>query len=327
MGPNTEPIIEPQNSTGIQSTPPMPFEPPKKSNKLSWFFGILSVLALTAAVTFAILYFTKPAAEQPVEPSQSSEPETPEPTEDGEVEITDALLKQNLDEKITILHDTDQPSSDLEIIKIGIGYAYSLPLYKEGTLSDVAKLSHVIRKITPDKDLSQDEMKAAIAEQGYTGNDAKAFEQYHSQGYKVETVSAKYLDVFGVEPKKGATNDQYYCPHYFYNSTYDFYYEATLGCGGTGPYYGHYYKNKYTTKDNHAYVYISAGTFNAEDDKAYCDVLDDPSETNSTKVCGEYSGPNEFHIDENNYQNFAEYRFVFTQADDGTYYFEKVEKL
>ena len=325
MEDNQTPIAPASDLPEAQQNAPVPT--PKNNKKTLWILSVVLILVIAAAIVFAILYFTKSSPEQPATETPTSEEEPPVSTDSEEVEITDTYVIRDLDEKIAILHDTDQPSSDLEIRKIGIGYGYSLPLYSEGNLSDVAKLSHVINAITPDKYLNQDEINAAIAEQDYPTESAKDFELYHNQGYKAETVSAKYLDVFGTKLDKGAVNGQYYCPDYYYNSTYDFYYESSLGCGGTGPHYGSYYKNKYTIQGDHAYVYISAGTFTAEDDKVYCDILDEKSKTNPPKVCDESSSPNEFKIDDTNYQDFAQYRFVFNQADNGTYYFVKVEKL
>lgn len=322
------PIIESSAAPEIQHDVPTPTPPPKNHKKLLWILGIALILAIATAITFAVLYFTKPTPEQPSNETPTSEEEPPVSTDSEEVEITDTLLKQDLDEKIAILHATDQDGSTLDIRSLGMGYAYSLPLYKNGTLSDVAKLSHVASTITPDHYLTTDEIQSAIAEQGYSGENAKEFERLHNQGIRAERVVAKYLDVFGEELVKGAVNGQYYCPMFYYNSTYDFYYDPGLGCGGTGPYNGSFYKNKYTTDGKHAYVYVSTGVFNAEDNKIYCDIIDeDILKNNPPTICGETEDPNSFKVDENNYQDFAQYRFVFNKADNGTYYFVKVEKL
>ncbi len=308
---------------------PITKSPSGKTNKKSlWALSIALVLAIAAAITFAVLYFAKSTPPQPPVESLIPEEKAPVSTDSEEVEITDTYILRDLDEKIAILHYTDQKDSTLDIRSLGMGYFYSLPLYKNGTLSDVAKLSHVAKTITPDHYLTPDEIQSAIAEQGYSGENARQFEQFYNKGIKAEKVVAKYLDVFGEELVKGAVNDQYYCPKFYYNSTYDLYYDPGFGCGGTGPYDGSFYKNKYTTDSDHAFVYISTGVFNAEDNKIYCDIIDEEIlKANPPAICGESEDPNNFKVDVNNYQDFAQYRFVFNKADNGTYYFNKVEKL
>ncbi|MBR2708942.1 hypothetical protein IKE98_01255 [Candidatus Saccharibacteria bacterium] len=319
----TEVITSKPDTTSSQ---PSPIDKPTKSSKpLIWILAILAVIAIAAAGVFAYLYFTKPTT-PPSEPSEETSQETPPEETAEETEITDTYILRDLDEKMAILHNTDETGPLIK--KLGVGYGYVSPLYKNGNLSEIAKLAHIFMATVPDYILTSREIESAIAEQGYDKDSAQDFSTTVHDGIKGDTMAAKYKDLFGEDLVKGAANGEYYCPGAYYNSQYDFYYNPTLGCGGTGPYFGVYYKNKYTTDGEHAYVYVSAGTFNAEDNKTYCDIFEyGVSEQSKPAVCGEAENPDSFTINESNYQKFAEYRFVFNKADDGTYYFVKAEKL
>lgn len=323
--PSAEPVSPKPDLTGnVNQTPPT--EKPQKSSKpLIWVLSILAVIGIAAAGVFAYLYFTRPTT-TPSEPPQDTSQETPPEETAEETEITDTYILRDLDEKMAILHNTDETGPIIK--KLGVGYGYVSPLYKNGTLSEIARLAHISEAIAPNHYLGGAEVEAAIAEQGYDKESAQSFRDIVHEGIKGDTMAAKYKDLFGEDLVKGAANGEYYCPGAYYNSQYDFYYNPVLGCGGTGPYFGVYYKNKYTTDGEHAYVYVSAGTFNAEDTKTYCDIFEyGVSEPSKPAVCGEDENPDSFTINESNYQKFAQYRFVFNKADDGTYYFVKAEKL
>lgn len=309
----------------ISSQPSQTNEPAKSSKPLICTLIILAVIAIAAAGVFAYLYFTKPTT-PPSEPSEETSQETPPEETAEETEITDTYILRDLDEKIAILHNTEETGPLIK--KMGVGYGYVEPLYKNGTLSEIARLAHISAATVPDFIITSRETESAIAEQGYDKDSAQDFRNTVHEGIKGDTMAAKYKDLFGETLVKGAANGEYYCPGAYYNSQYDFYYNPVLGCGGTGPYTGNYYKNKYTSDGEHAYVYISAGTFNGADDRIYCDVLPyDSSEPDPSTACGEAENREDTIINEGNYQKFAEYRFVFNKADDGTYYFVKVEKL
>ena len=125
-----------------------------------------------------------------------------------------------------------------------------------------------------------------------------------------------------------------------YNSIYDFYFDAGLGCGGTTPYERFYYKNRYTTDDDHAYVYTSTAFMSPtegsdEEDvvyNVYCDIayLKQYKVSEDARICATlntYDEVQNFTLDSSNYEQYSNYRFVFDKASDGNYYFNKVEKL
>ncbi len=300
-------------------------EPAKSSKPLICTLIILVVIAIAAAGVFAYLYFTKPTT-PPSEPSEETSQETPPEETAEETEITDTYILRDLDEKMAILHRTEETGRS--ILRNVYEYGYTLPLYTKGDLSDIAKLTHTALSIIPDRYLGYDEIQAIIKEQGFDERTAEEYKNSSPKGINSETLAAKYYDVFGETPVKGSTNSDRYCPMTYYNSQYDFYYDPGIGCGGTGPYTGRFYKNKYTSDGEHAYVYVNAGTHDGEDGKIYCDVINyEASGLELPAVCGEAESRDGFVLDESNYQKFAEYRFVFNKADNGTYYFVKAEKL
>lgn len=329
--------IEPIAPTASNENHPQADPQPTKSPKATiWCLAILATIAVITAIVFAVLYFTKPtntaSTSQDNTPAPTQPTEPTEPAQDEEIIISDTYVLRELDGKMAIIHDTTETGPFFIKQGVGLGYYNVYPLYSGEGLSDIAKLVHVAKSTTSDYPISEDAMQAIISERGFDEPNAEAFRKTYKMGIKGETLETKYYDVFGETLDKGAANGQPYCPSAFYNSTYDFYY-LTSECGGTGPYTGLYYKNKYTANDKQAYVYVSTGTFNADNHKIYCDIIDSSlGEASFPSVCEESVNPQgydmgDYKIDQTNYQNFAQYRFVFNKAEDGTYYFSTVEKL
>lgn len=342
MEPNAQNDEAPQSNDIVSSDKfvKAPLEAPKdksidealKSSKAKiWCLAIVAVIAVTAAIVFAYLYFANAGNSgqpqpQPQSQSQStSTPTTTDPNTQGEVKITDTYILRDLDEKISILHlDTTLKPT---IIKYR-GTHPELPLYKEGNLSKSAKLARVAEYLSNrNRDLTSVEIESIIEDLELTGQEAEGMRSHSYRGIDGYLMAQKYLDLYGenLTPDQTILND--YCPYYIHNASYDFYYLSPFsGCGGTGSYTNQYYKNSYTTDGDHAYVYVSATTLDAADLNIYCDVLQYDQEE-KPEVCGTFSDESEFTLNESNYQDFAQYRFVFSKASDGTYYFEKVEKV
>ena len=336
---NPAPSVEP---TEAANTPAKPYSPnapvapdpkglpgSKPSRAPIWCLGIIAIISITAAAIFAYLYFTYPAPTPAPQNNCLSPAQPAEPTSDDEVEITDTNLLQELDRKMAILHNTTETGPFLFKRGMGLGYSMVYPLYSGEGLSNLARLVHVANSIEGDHIVNSVEMQAIIDKTGYT-NIAKEFERGDMKAIERETLFAKYLDTYGEEFDEESIVNQRYCPTYYYEPTYDFYYGPITGCGGTGPYNGLYYKNKYTTDDEHAYVYVSVGTFNEEDYNIYCGLITKdsyPSICEESRVPLGYPDDDDYVIDATNYQKYAQYRFVFNKADNGSYYFSKVEKL
>ena len=181
MEPNNNPVPEvPISETPAPEAPTISVEPidahkpapqpePKsaKSNKpLIWCLAILAIIGIVAAIVFAYLYFTSPVpAPTPAPSNNQSSTTSDEPTTTEETEITDTLLKKDLDEKIAILHGTNQTDSPL-FFRAGTHPEFAL--YQNGTLSDVAKLSHLAQSLKNyQRELTQNEKEIIAKNYNY----------------------------------------------------------------------------------------------------------------------------------------------------------------
>ncbi len=76
------------------------------------------------------------------------------------------------------------------------------------------------------------------------------------------------------------------------------------------------YKNKFTTKDDNAYVYVNIG---------YATLADDTSTYGDITRIEENTSEN-FSINESNYTKYSEYKYTFKKDSNDNYYFVSVEK-
>lgn len=110
------------------------------------------------------------------------------------------------------------------------------------------------------------------------------------------------------------------CPDFIYDSLNAKYYGLS-GCGGVSPLSIETYVYSVTTKGNNVYAYVS---FGARDMANITPVI--YTDFAMTKV---YNGTVLDTLDivnENNYNDFSQYRYVFTK-NDGGYSFSKIEKI
>ena len=324
------PSFPTQPAEPIQPTSQSDPKPTKSSKPVIWCLAILATIGIVAAIIFAYLYFTTPTnpSPAPTNPSTSTTEPTTEPT-DEEVEITDTYILKDLNEKIAILHDTTQTDSTIDKGTVVGGYSEPIfTMYKTGYINPYQyRVAYVINNLKPQFNYLSTEEREAIAEEV----DPQFREEVKNtamQGIDGEIVAKRFKEVFGEELRKETADS---CYAYSYNSTYDVYYYMSA-CGGTSPYKTFHYKNKYTANKEHAYVYVSVALTSGENGNVYCDIsyLDISGVfklSENAKVCDTFAMDTDFTLGESNYQDYAQYRFVFNKADDGTYYFSKVEKI
>lgn len=311
-------------------------EPPKKKNTARIVLIMILVLAIIGCgVAAAIMLMNPPKSGSPSgnNGDPTSNPDIPDaPVEPEETEVTDALLKKELDEKIAILHHTTQIEQTIDKGTVVGGYSNAIfDMYKTGYLdSNTIRISYIIDSLKSDfRSLSTEERDIVINSipQEYR----EMVKEESLQGIDGDKVATKYKGVFG-EELVHETSDE--CYTYRYDSTHNFYYQdPTDGCGGTSPYATFHYKNKYTTSGDNAYVYVSTALVDWEHGNVYCDIasLDLTNEfklADDAEVCTTLPADDVlFVLDESNYENYSQYRFIFNKAEDGTYYFSEVEKL
>ena len=339
--PEDEPVSEPKSApqpgseepkpTSAPQSEPTPQKPAKKPKGLIALVIIFALLAATGigfGVWGVIIANQKPTTpEQPTsqttdEPTEPTEPSNPEPIV-TETEITDAYVLRDLDSKLATLHFTENTNST---IILGPGLFSEGGLYSEDGISELYKISVINAQLNDHKYLyrspNQEELASLMT--NLSGKIPKFAipDSSSNSGWEVvdaNTFIAKYLEVFGNEPNLRIVNDETSkCPLLRYDSTTNLLYQYP-GCGGTSPLKRYYYKNRYTADSDNAYVYINAGIVDLDTSKIYCEI-------NTSSPCDDYNG-GDFTIDASNHNQFAEYRFVFKKADNGTYYFDKVEKV
>lgn len=322
---------EAPNQTTVEPVSPAPVTPapstdPKKPKGLITTTIILAILAI-AGVAFGIygMFFKTQPNSQP-EPNQTSnnteEPtEEPTTTKNEETEITDTYILRDLDEKIALLHFTNQTGTTLYFPH---GIHLEFPLYQNGTLDDVFKLMGVINF------LGNDFRQIYPAERDTIATDFNLSENQKQLIYNIIDATVadnKYTDTFGEKPIRNTNISKTVCGSYYYDQNLNSYF-TLAGCGGTSPYASYYYKTKYTEDDDHAYVYMQTAVLNYENGKIYCDAGNFESE--DAEICG--TGTQDgygYTFSENDISrdSLATYRFVFNKADNGTYYFDKTERL
>ena len=308
--------------------PPATSQPPATEQKKQKALLITTIICAILAVDgvafgiYGMFFHQEPTCEAECTESTSDIPNNVEQdtSTDEEIEITDTYVLRDLDEKTALIHHTSQLDS---MLSFG-GTHSEYMLYKNGTLNDTAKLTNTIEYLgnflrTP----TAMETDTIAADYNLSEND-KLFL------YKVidaDIADAKYYDTFGEKPVRNTEIDRSTCGIYTYDQALNVYFTFS-GCGGTSPIASFYFKTKYTKDSNHAYVYVQTAVINHETRQIYCDA--GTFETENAETCEkDTSSDNSAQLTEDdiNRDSLATYRLVFNKADNGTYYFTKVEKL
>lgn len=222
-----------------------------------------------------------------------------------EEELFDNAIKEEISQKISILESIQKIDTEQNEIA---------PIYKKdiksSDMSNDIKLDSVLDNlyyqkngkspVTTDYDLSM-----------YGGEEFVQLDLL-----EVENV---YYNLYG--DKKIEHKNIESCPQYIYDSKNQKYYGAAA-CGGTTNLSIESYIYKYTTKSDKLYAYVSLAIVEADDQGTI--VYTDYERQNK------YSNPinnleNIITID--NYKEFSQYQYTFTKNDDGTYYFDSIEKI
>ena len=240
-----------------------------------------------------------------------------------ETDITDKELLNDLDEKLSVIFltsDTDRS------IKLGASISgYLTSLFEQGGINEANKTYSIFSALdfgTPTED-----EKGSILTQYYGVNNVSQIPET-DQGALIinrrdgKEVSEKYKEIYGQELVRNQNFNLGTNPSYHYNTEYDIYY-SILGMAGFGGPMGttYVYKDRYTTDNDHAYVYIYAG-FIGVDNHLYSDWgIDSDLGTLTDDEVANYT------INEENYKQFTEYKFIFDKSADDNYYFSKTEKI
>lgn len=238
---------------------------------------------------------------------------------DRETVISDNLLINDLSEKVTYLNTAgiapgyggfaDALNKSIEIPSYNFRDIY------EKQLSDDDKLDITLNS------LEQKYVNLSITYENMSDEAKEVFKSYIEAGsindvvekqVSAESVEERYQLLFG---EKVSNHSLKNCPMYTYDSKNNVYYYSRQ-CGGTGDGTVYLYKNKFTTKDDNAYVYVNIGyATSADDTSTYGDI---------TKI--EENISEDFSINESNYTKYSEYKYTFKKDSNNNYYFVSVEK-
>ena len=238
---------------------------------------------------------------------------------DRETVISDNLLINDLSEKVTYLNTAgiapgyggfaDALNKSIEIPSYNFRDIY------EKQLSDDDKLDITLNS------LEQKYVNLSITYENMSDEAKEVFKSYIETGsindvvekqVSAESVEERYQLLFG---EKVSNHSLKNCPMYTYDSKNNVYYYSRQ-CGGTGDGTVYLYKNKFTTKDDNAYVYVNIGyATSADDTSTYGDI---------TKI--EENISEDFSINESNYTKYSEYKYTFKKDSNNNYYFVSVEK-
>ncbi len=314
-------------------------EQPKPSHTATIIAVILALVAVALAGTFAYLYFTKPTIKltdntsssntstNPVNPStDTNTTDTTNTTTDASFTkegdaITNSETISELTEKVSLLFGYE--FDDNLIISTGGSVATEdIDLITNGDLEETYRINHLAFSSTEARDLTDQEVETIENEDGVS------LVLTDKKGIDGDIIAAAYKNLFGKELEKGPVEKS--ACSFSYNKTVDVYYNGNGGCGGYSSYFRYYHITDFTEKEDTAYVYTQAASVES-DSAVFCDVSKEIQENGASatvKTCApaltETTGPEGFFADTT--ANFARYRFVFNQADDGSYYFVKVEK-
>ena len=285
----------------------------KKSNGSKVVIVILSLLLLGAC---AYIAYDKLMAKE--DNNQTNEKK--ETTKDGkETVISDNLLINDLSEKITYLN-TARIYTGYEKFNDALNKSIEIDAYNfrdiyDKQLSDDDKLDITLNS------LEKNYVNLSVTYENMSDEAKEIFKPYVEAGsindiaekqISSDNVEERYQLLFGEKVNNHSIKS---CPYFTYDSKNNVYYYSRQ-CGGTSDGTVYLYKNKFTTKDDNAYVYVNIG---------YAALADDTSTYGDITRIEENTLEN-FSINESNYTKYSEYKYTFKKDSNNNYYFVSVEK-
>lgn len=238
---------------------------------------------------------------------------------DKETVISDNLLINDLSEKITYLN-TARIYTGYEKFNDALNKSIEIDAYNfrdiyDKQLSDDDKLDITLNS------LEKNYVNLSVTYENMSDEAKEIFKPYVEAGsindiaekqISSDNVEERYQLLFGEKVNNHSIKS---CPYFTYDSKNNVYYYSRQ-CGGTSDETVYLYKNKFTTKDDNAYVYVNIG---------YAALADDTSTYGDITRIEENTLEN-FSINESNYTKYSEYKYTFKKDSNNNYYFVSVEK-
>lgn len=140
-------------------------------------------------------------------------------------------------------------------------------------------------------------------------------------------VEDEYKNYFGDSTVNHKSFDV--CFGYIYDNDTNTYYYIEPQCGGSNPNSAYAYINKYTVKDDEAYVYVNYGLSIYVPDASEANDVNIYKDLKKKEIYRENVSEDEannFRINESNYKEFSEYKYTFEKDNKGNYYFVSLKE-
>ena len=334
-------MIKKHDSAKAQAEPVAPSAP--KSSKTP-IIAIAIVLALVVLGLIGYIILDKTIWNKSSSNQSQSQSQIDNPDEIVVSEITDNNVKSELDKESSIMLGLFFPEGEQDFawksIVAGGMYNYFIPLMEEEKLSDQAKIFTLLRALQ-----EYDNAFVKVARSDYTNaeiqdiykdsilsGDANSFYDYVLK-IDADTVAKAYKELYGEDINHQSAKEV--CGGYYYDAKKGLYLKGLFdGCGGASPISYNLYREKYETAGDKAYIDMRVATVNCAYETNVCDyysgifsdITGNEHKIGSTSTYWN-NGNAVSIITDDNYEQFAPYRIIFDKQDDGSYAFEKVEKL
>lgn len=272
----------------------------KSMNNILIFLIVILSICLIGGVSYIIYdsFFEK----EIVEDVDNSE-------DDVENEITDVSLNNTIKKYVGILESIRVVGNDSTNSKFNYWGIYASE-FKNSDISHDNKLFVVLEQLYIDN----------LGKSPVTTNYEFATDYLKTSSTQIDVsdVEDLYKNLYGSNDYQHKSLGK--CPGFTYDSVNGKYYGAS-GCGGISPYSVETYIYSITTKGDELYAYVSLATCDREGDTPviYTDFA-------MTKVYNGNVKDTSDIVNESNYKDFSQYKFVFTKKGS-SYSFEKIEIL
>ncbi|MBR1414044.1 MAG: hypothetical protein IJ574_05205 [Bacilli bacterium] len=243
-----------------------------------------------------------------------------------EVELTDVYIKKDISKKASILLSVGFTDEDKDIITIGYGADQFLNYSDKYKMAIVLHYNYYntsnFRKMYySDVNELDEKLKQSLLEYGNGNIDEFLREDYGIRIAEADKIRNSYEDIFGEKTPTITDEVAIVCPWFNYDSKSDTYI-SNSNCGDAPNTNYIYYKHKYTTKLDNAYVYVNVASMD-RDDNVYKG-LEQNTNNYLYKIKSTFSLEQEVKT---NYEKYAKYRLVFEKDSNGIYHYKSTEKL
>lgn len=289
-------------------------------NKKDNLFFIIATIILTITVTGLVLFiFYEKGFILNKEPEE--EPEKKEKV--VEIELEDTILKAALNEKI----DTITNYTSLK----NISNLFSFRSNTDGVFGNVFKnidnemKLHIVLTYLFNRELFSpltDSSRSSALLTSIINNP-----EIEIKEISPDVVSSVFKEYFGTDLTNVNSTIGKNCLIFYYDATLNTYFSVSSACKDVGSSYVSAYKNKYTTNNDLAYVYVNYALLEPTSPtlESY-NIYKDLEKTTLYQSNVSKDMAYNFNIDTSNYREFSEYRFTFKKDINGNYYFLKLEK-